>query len=173
MKITEKIAYYQLQRKTMGLLRKAEIPPPNKLKKVGVVWRPEEKEAFKYLHDQFSHTKIIIRNLCIYDGKVPPSNDSSIITQKDLNWLGLPVSVNVEDFIKTEFDLLLNVSLQQNLVLHYITALSRARFKIGWSPEERNYFDLNINIGAKQDALYLAKQQIFYLAQLNKTKTDE
>ena len=87
--------------------------------------------------------------------------------------MGLPDAVNVDNFIETEFDLLLNVALQQNLILDYITAFSRASFKIGWSPVKENYFDLNINIGGKQDALYLARKQIFYLGQLNKTKKNE
>jgi len=64
--------------------------------------------------------------------------------------------------------LLLNIALNQNRVLDYLTALSKARFKIGWSPDQSNFFDLNINIGGKQDALFLARQQIFYLSQLNK-----
>lgn len=173
MKITEKFAYYQLKRKTADLHRKAKLPHPNKLNKVGVLWQPTEQDAFNYLHNHFSQTKIIFRNLCVYSKTNTPREDSSSITKKDLNWKGLPVSAVVTNFIETEFDLLLNISLQQNLVLDYITALSKAKFKIGWSPEETNYFDLNINIGTKQDALYLAKQQIFYLAQLNKTKTDE
>jgi hypothetical protein len=54
--------------------------------------------------------------------------------------------------------------------INYITALSRAKFKTGWSPDEKNFFDLNIKINEKQDALYLAKQQIFYLSQLNVNK---
>ena len=66
------------------------------------------------------------------------------------------------------FDILLNIALSQNLALDYITALSQAKFKVGSSPNASNYFDLNINIGENNDALYLAKQQIFYLAQLKK-----
>ena len=71
------------------------------------------------------------------------------------------------------FDVLLNVALEQNITLNYITLNTLAKFKIGWSPNENNYFDLNINITQNQDALYLAKQQIFYLGQLNKNKNNK
>ena len=76
----------------------------------------------------------------------------------------------IDDFISIKLDVLLNIALKQNLVLDYITLLSKARFKVGCSPEENNYFDLNINIEENDDALFLAKQQIFYLAQLKNKK---
>jgi len=107
--------------------------------------------------------------MCVYEDHAGVPGDSSIITSKNLNWMGLPKPGPVDDFIKTEFDVLFNIALEQNLVLDYITSLSHAKFKTGWSPEKHNFFDLNINIGNKQDALYLAEQQIFYLRQLNKT----
>ncbi|HSH19248.1 MAG TPA: hypothetical protein VLA03_02270 [Draconibacterium sp.] len=66
------------------------------------------------------------------------------------------------------FEILLNIALEDNLVLDYITGLSKAQFKVGSSAKPKNYFDMNINIGENTDPMYLAKQQIFYLAQLNK-----
>jgi hypothetical protein len=62
----------------------------------------------------------------------------------------------------------LNIALEDNLVLDYLTALSQAKFKVGSSQKTNNYFDLNINIDENREPMYLAKQQIFYLAQLNK-----
>ncbi len=169
MKLIEKIAYYRLSKKIKAAKRQVELPHPDQIRKVGVVWQPGEKAAFQYLHDYFARGKVIFRNICVYEDHAGAPEDTSILTPKDLNWMGLPKPGPVDDFIKTEFDVLFNISLEQNLVLDYITALSRAKFKTGWSPEKRNFFDLNINIGNKQDALFLAEQQIFYLRQLNKT----
>ena len=87
---------------------------------------------------------------------------------KDLDFWGLPKKDKVDEFINIRFEVLFNIALEDNLVLDYITALSQARFKVGSTQIINNYFDLNINIGENQDAVYLAKQQIFYLAQLNK-----
>jgi len=173
MKIFEKYAYYQFRKKIATQERQAKMPKEGKISRVGVLWQPEQKEAYNYLYDHFGKAKTIFRNLCISDQTVSSQLNSNSVTKKDLNWLGFPQSAAVDNFIPIEFDVLLNIALEQNLVLDYITAFSRAKFKIGWSESEKNYFDLNINIGDKQDALYLAKQQIFYLGQLNKTKTDE
>lgn len=169
MKIIEKYAYYKIQKKAPAVERRIELPHPDSLRKVGVLWQPSQRDAFKYLRDYFSHSQVIFRNLCIYPEESSIATGASAITPKDLNWLGLPKTAAADDFIKMEFDLLLNIALEQTLVLNYLTALSRARFKIGWSPVESSFFDLNINIKEKQDALYLARQQIFYLAQFNKT----
>jgi len=169
MKLIEKIAYYTLSKKLKATKRQVELPRPDQIRKVGVIWQPGEKAAFQYLHEYFAREKLIFRNVCVYDDHTGTPEESSIITSKSLNWMGLPKPGPVDDFIKTEFDVLFNIALEQNRVLDYITALSRAKFKTGWSPEKRNFFDLNINIGNKHDALYLAEQQIFYLRQLNKT----
>ncbi len=148
--------------------REVKIPQPGAIKKIGILWQPSEAEAYSYLQNHFMQQQVILRNMCVdikNDKKVKTIN---VITSKDLNWMGLPKEGSCETFINAEFDLFLNIALDQNLPLNYITALSRAKFKIGWSPEDHNFFDLNIKIGSKQDALYLAKQQIFYLSQLNK-----
>jgi hypothetical protein len=169
MKLIEKIAYYTLNKKIKAAKRQIELPRPDQIRKVGVVWQPDEKAAFQFLHDYFTRKQVIFRNICVYEDHAGVPEETSIITSKDLNWMGLPKPGPVDDFINTEFDVLFNIALEQNRVLDYITALSRAKFKIGWSAQKSNFFDLNINISGKQDALYLAQQQIYYLAQLNKT----
>lgn len=171
MKMVETYAYKKLKQKAGKSKRHVYLPGMNEILKVGVLWQPDYYEAYKYHRQYFSHTRVIFRNLCVYDDNEPEQVNSNSVTKKDLNWMGLPKSGITENFIQTDFDLLFNVALQQNLVLDYITALSQAKFKIGWSPEEDNFFDLNINISRNPDALYLAEQQIFYLGQLNKNKT--
>jgi hypothetical protein len=80
----------------------------------------------------------------------------------------LPKKEKVDEFINIRFELLFNIAFEDNIVLDYITALSQAKFKIGSSQKTNNYFDMNINIDENQESTYRAKQQIFYLAQLNK-----
>jgi len=167
MKLLRKYAYKTLKKKSAEVKRRIILPDPDKISKVGILWRPSEKDAYLYLQSYFSQKQVIFRNLCIDIENKNVAGQSNIISQKDLNWLGFPKSGIFDDFIRMEFDLLMNIALEQNLVLDYITSLSKAKFKTGWSPDEYNFFDLNIKINEKQDALFLAKQQIFYLGQLN------
>ncbi|MGC9352598.1 MAG: DUF6913 domain-containing protein [Mariniphaga sp.] len=168
-KLIEKYAYRKLQQKAAAVNRRVKLPHPDSINKVAVLWQPEQKEAYQFLRNHFSHGLIIFRNICVYSHDPVVDVGINTITPQTTNWLGFPKKGIAEDFLNTEFDLLLNIALDHNLILDYLTALSKARFKVGWSPEENNFYDLNINIKGKQDALFLARQQIFYLGQLNKT----
>lgn len=138
------------------------------VRKVGVIWQPSQKEAVNYLKNQFNKNHIIFRTFCVFDELSNPNEANNTITVRDLDWWGTPKPEKTKDFLAMHFDVLLNIALEQSFVLDYITAISHADLKIGWSPNEKNFFDLNINIGENRDSMYLAKQQIFYLAQLNK-----
>ena len=52
-------------------------------------------------------------------------------SQKDLNFKMIPVSPVVKNFINEKFDILINISATRSLPLIYISALSKARFKVG------------------------------------------
>ncbi len=168
MKLIEKFAYRKLQMDAAAVKRRVVLPNPETIRKVCVLWQPSQVQAYQYLHDYFQRSQVIFRNLCVYNQQPVMATGTNVITPKDLNWMGFPKPGLTEAFLKTEYDLLLNVALEQNLVLLYLTALSQSHFKIGWSPSGLNFFDLNIQINGRKDAEYLARQQIYYLEQLNK-----
>ena len=142
------------------------------IRKIGVIWQPSQKEAVNYLRNYFNKNHIVFRTYCVFDELANPVSANNTLTTNDLNWWGVPKPEKTQDFMQANFDVLLNIALQQNYVLDYITALTVADFKIGCSPDEQNYFDLNINIGENQDTMFLVEQQIFYLAQLNKNTSE-
>ncbi len=162
---------YRLRKLTKALevqKHTPRIPHIHNIRKVGVIWQPSQKDAMNYLRDHFNKNHIIFRTYCVFDELSNPLEANNALTVNDLNWWGIPKPDKTRDFMTMHFDLLLNTALKQNFVLDYITALTPSDFKIGSSPDENNYFDLNINIGENQDTMFLVKQQIFYLAQLNK-----
>jgi hypothetical protein len=164
----EKYARKKLARKVAQMNRYRVVPDVNTAKMIGVIWQPSQKDAFTWLKNYFVREQIIFRGFCIYEEVASPHPDPNALTVKELNWWGLPRHEKVSEFVDMNFDILFNIAHSQNLALDYITALSQAKFKVGSSAGDNNYFDLNINIDENNDALYLAKQQIFYLAQLKK-----
>jgi len=148
--------------------RQIVFPNISTVKNIGVIWQPTQKEAFQYLKNYFNREQIIFRGFCVFEEITNPHQDSNTLTVKDLDFWGLPKKEKVSDFTNIKFEILLNIAMQNNLAVDYITALSKAQFKVGSSPNGKNYFDMNINIGENTNPMYLAKQQIFYLAQLNK-----
>lgn len=166
--IKEIFAQKKFKRLVSNTDRNPVFPDIDKVKTIGVIWQPTQKEAFQYLKSYFNREQVIFRGFCVFESITNPQQDSNTLTVKDLDFWGLPKKEKVEEFINIRFEVLFNIALDNNLVIDYITALSQARFKVGSSPDTSNHFDLNINIDENQDAMYLAKQQIFYLAQLNK-----
>ncbi|MGE0019633.1 MAG: hypothetical protein AB7S72_08210 [Draconibacterium sp.] len=164
----EKYARKKLARMLANMNRYRVVPDVNTVKVIGVIWQPSQKDAFTWLKNYFVRDQIIFRGFCVFEEMASPHPDPNALTVKELNWWGLPRHEKVSEFVDMNFDILFNLALSQNLALEYITALSQAKFKVGSSQDTNNYFDLNINIGENNDALYLAKQQIFYLAQLKK-----
>lgn len=167
-KIKEIFARKKFARLISNIDRKPVFPDINKVKTIGVIWQPTQKEAFQYLKSYFNREQVIFRGFCVFEAITNPHQDANTLTVKDLDFWGLPKKEKVEEFTNIKFEVLFNIAFENNLVLDYLTALSQAKFKVGSSPDHNNYFDLNINIEENRDAMYLAKQQIFYLAQLNK-----
>jgi hypothetical protein len=167
-KIKEKFARKKFAKLIANIDRRPVLPDINTVKTIGVIWQPTQKEAFQYLKNYFNREQVIFRGFCVFEAITNPHQDSNTLTVKDLDFWGLPKKEKVEEFTNIRFEVLFNIALENNLVLDYITALSQARFKVGSSADTNNHFDLNINIDENRDAMYLAKQQIFYLAQLNK-----
>jgi hypothetical protein len=169
MGIKAKIAQRKFQKLAKQHIHYPVLPDLITARKVGVLWQPAHKKAYQYMQEYFKRQQAIFRGFCVFEETANPLPDTNTITTHDLTWLGFPKPEKVEDFLNLEFDVLFNVALEQNFVLDYMTLFSKAKFKVGTSESESNFFDLNIKIGEKNDSIYLAKQQIFYLAQLNNT----
>lgn len=170
MGLKEKYAYRKLRKLIATQQRTPIIPQLSLHLKVGVIWQPPEKPAVQFLRDYFNQHGAIFRDYCIFDNDSNPVARANSLALEDLNWWGIPKPEKVGDFMEMQLDLLLCLAAEKNYAVDYITALSQAKFKIGSSEKDNSYFDLNIKIGQNKDALFLAEQQIFYLAQLNNTR---
>ena len=68
-------------------------------------------------------------------------------TRKDLNFRMIPVNPIVNNFIDEKFDILINLNSGKCFPLRYISAMSKARFRVGrYSSSNTVYFDLMIKL---------------------------
>lgn len=168
MGLKDKYRNWKLKKQIGSVKRMPIVRNLDEIQKVGVIWQPSQKEAYRYIKDYFNKNQIIFRSFCVFDSNTNPPEGTNVLTPADLNFWGIPKHEKVADFMFSGYQLLLNISTEPSFVNNYITALTVADFKVGGPANNSEFFDLNINISQNQDALYLAKQQIFYLAQLNK-----
>jgi hypothetical protein len=77
--------------------------------------------------------------------------DYKFFCYKDLNWYFKPNEDSVKDFVNKEFDILIDLNLEENLSVRFVIAESVALFKTGrYSEIEPNYYDLMINVQDKK-----------------------
>ncbi|VAW24351.1 hypothetical protein MNBD_BACTEROID01-177 [hydrothermal vent metagenome] len=164
MNFKEKYAHKRLKKKAQRVGRKVELFDFTEAKKIGILWHIDDKQGFSYITQYLKSRGLDFTSLC-YTGETK-ENGLSQFDNKGLNWLGFPKSGIAKTFINTEFGLLMNISAVNSFPLQVVTALSRAKFKCGWTNSPDNYFDLLIDVGKNTDSVYLIKQQLFYIKQL-------
>lgn len=64
---------------------------------------------------------------------------------KDLNWYGKPEEEHMLDFLKVDFDILLDFTHQPFAPIRTILAVSPSHFIIGSAKENAEFYDLHIN----------------------------
>ena len=69
-------------------------------------------------------------------------------TKKDLKWNMIPDSLEIRNFINEQFDILINLNEGNCFPLNYITAMSKAKFRIGrYHKKNLSNFDFLIEAG--------------------------
>lgn len=112
----------------------------------------EEFELVKKYIKTLKDNKRKVRAIGFYDGKEEPTLMSSkleydFFSRKQLKWYLKPSDPIVENFILEPFDLLINLCMNYKTPLLYVTALSRAKFKVGKEhPKYAPYYDLMLKV---------------------------
>jgi hypothetical protein len=97
-----------------------------------------------------------------------PKISQDILTAKDVNWRLQPQKPFVKEFIETEYDILIDLSLEDHLPLLYCTALSKSSLKVGRYQEDHQlFYDLMIHAGPDETINSFATQLIHYLSRIN------
>ena len=85
------------------------------------------------------------------------ANSGYYFDKKDLNWYGAPKNDYVKEFINKEFDIIIDLTLEDVYVLQYIVALSKSKLKVGrFSKSMEKHYDLMI----KNDKKVLSDEYI-------------
>lgn len=166
MNLKEKYAYYLLEKKARKIGRDVKLSGFNEATVVGVIWHINDLDAYRHLIEFLRSKKVKFRGICYSDkNKV---NITNSFGKKEVNFWGFPQSEAVNQFMATEYDLLMNISVSGSFPLEVLAVLARAHFKIGWASGNVNIYDLTIDISKNINSSYLVEQQILYIEQFNK-----
>ena len=108
------------------------------------------KEIAKHLRDELGVKNVSMLSFVNEDMKNTPGwlvrkLGGGFFCKSDLNWYGRPIN-EVQQFIESDFDILIDLELEPVLALKYILKSSNAKMKVG--PEQLDFpLDYDINIG--------------------------
>jgi hypothetical protein len=114
-----------------------DIPDYDKVSRFVTELQQEHKEV-KALG--FVKSKVLIARFL-------PKLSYDFFSKRDLTWFYKPIHDKVKDFISRDFDLLIDLSLEDTFPLKYISGLSHALCRVGrFSEENTPYYDLMIDL---------------------------
>ncbi len=95
-------------------------------------------------------------------------------TLKEINWWHKPVSLYVKNFLAEESDVLIDLNVHDRFSLKYISAVSKAKFKIGkYSSFNKQVFDMLIQADKDKSLKFFLRQVDTYLQMINKKQVLE
>jgi len=152
-----KIGNTILSKRLEKISRKVYYSEIGQVKNIGIVWDASKIREFTFLsrfHQKMHEQRNIeVKIIGYYPGKELPDQYTAIrylscIRKNELNFFYTPVSTETDFFIKTRFDVLIDINFDNIFPLNYITSLSVSGFKVGIydSINNSSVFDLMIEL---------------------------
>jgi hypothetical protein len=151
------------------------------IKTIGIVWDASKTEDFSILtrfHQKMSELGKEVKIFGFFPEKGFPDQYTAIryltcLKRKEMNFFYLPVIPEAELFIKTKFDVLIDLNFKKHLPLVYVASLSKAGLKVGAadSKPELSYLDLMISMKSPLNIENYLAQILYYLEMINSEST--
>ena len=173
----EKIGRYIFNKNLTKLKRRRVVHNLESAKTIGLLYDATDEQEYaiicnlvKILQNDNKTVKAlgylnynIIPHYCI------PKLSFDYFIMKDVNFFYIPNNSFVEDFIKNDFDILIDLSVKDFFPFQYIAGMSNAKFKVGRDGiNHSKYYDFMLNINEEITLKEYIKQICEYLTILNK-----
>ena len=126
----------------------------NNIKSIGIIFDESSKKVNSIINSLSTEFKSKSGVISIYllaynvddNHKPEPIGVPTVFfTDKDLNWYGKPKFKDVENFIDTPFDLLINLASNDTWAIKFSTMQSKAKFKVGKLEENIDVYDFMVD----------------------------
>ncbi|MBI2968006.1 MAG: hypothetical protein HYY40_09355 [Bacteroidetes bacterium] len=143
---------------------------------IGIIYDATDKDNYEkvkafvqYLKDQ----KKQVRSLGYFSTRYPgyifhPKLEFSSFSVKNVNFFLIPGGIEVRNFMNEEFNILIDLNMNNSFPLQYICGLSKANFKVGITGNGHDIYDMMIHIEKKKTLENLLDQVKKYLNMINK-----
>ncbi len=176
-KVKNSILDYHFRKELSKLTRNRKACNLDNAKTVGLLYSVKDEITYNKitkLVKSFQDRNKIVKSLGFINEKsIPhychPKLSYDYFTLKELNWFNKPNNSFIRDFVNIDFDLLIDLSIKDNIYLQYISGISKAKFKVGkFGDKNSNYYDLMINITENTSLDKFIEQLQHYISIINK-----
>jgi hypothetical protein len=155
------IGRHMLAGKAGSADRKITLCTLTEAKKIGIIYNATEYISFEIVRDlvkQLSNNAVSIMVLGYVDSKKLIDHylyrkGFDFFCKTDLNWYYKPISSQTDQFINEPFDILINLSLDYQFPIHYISSASKASFKTGRFSSTDTSLDFMIDIEKEKETM--------------------
>lgn len=176
-----KIGYFILCQKLKNKVRGTVFNNFDSAKTAGIVFSAvdnfQQNEAFKFIN-LLRNKKIEVKGLGFVPDKtaLEETKTSEIVSYfaiSDNNWYEKPKALEVKEFSEMDFDVLIDLSLEDTMPLKYIIGMSNAKLKLGQGSQNGlPLYDVTIDVGQEKSISYFIEQILHYMSVMQATSTN-
>lgn len=148
-----KIANYLFLREVGKQKRNSESVTFDEAKKIGILYEATSDQHYEivkqFVKDIRSQQKDVLALGYVDKKELPAMRFAKLgldfFTRRSINWKMKPMDPMVNNFINGNFDILINLNTDRCFPLKYVSAMTKARFKIGkYDQKNFPFFDMMI-----------------------------
>jgi len=172
----QKVGKWVFQRELKTNTRTKEVCNLDNAKSIGILYDATSEQHIKIIKpfvSYFFDLKKDVKALGYVNAKElsychTPKLQYDFFYQKDLNWYYKPQNYIIDNFIKKEYDILINLCDSNTIPIKYLVASSIAHFKIGIHEEGYEIYDLMISLKEDKSIEKLMNEIKHYINLINK-----
>ncbi len=149
--LKDRLFNYKLKSRLSSLQADKKVVNQNKVKSIGMLFDDSQisnpKELQSYV-DKWTKNGKSVETFSFVDIKDFEENidDTGKFCRKDINWFQVPQGDKVDAFLNKPYNILITINPAKKQHLHFLNAVSSAKFKIGLLPDEVEFYDLVIDL---------------------------
>ncbi|MBT5614947.1 MAG: hypothetical protein HOJ77_01695 [Flavobacteriales bacterium] len=172
----QKVGKWVFQRELKTNKRTKEVCNLDNAQSIGILYDATSEEQIKIVKpfvSYFFDLKKDVKALGYVNSKQlsfhhTPKLQYDFFYQKDLNWYYKPQNYIIDNFVKKEYDILINLCDSSIIPIKYLVASSIAHFKIGVHEENYEIYDLMISLKDDKSMEKLMHEIRHYINLINK-----
>ena len=174
-KIRISIGKRKLEKARKSIRRNKKLINLKDAESIGIIYKLHDAENYEEIRQFVKKLKAENKNVktlgYINAKNTPqywlPSVGFDYITKKSLDFFYIPKTNSAKKFTNEEFDILINLTVEDCLPIDYITGVSIAHFKVGINESRSGIFDFMINTKNGLKHKDYIDQAYYYLNLLN------